>query len=136
MNKYSNWQQIFYFCTTESGVYHHHRVRCTVTVYRLHIRIHCRGNNSIRYSDEYEQARSLARSPIYLVIIIIIIIFCWMFGSFTAQRVTLPGKRTIDKSNNISLAVTNFTGPPEQPWTTTLARWLTVQVKTVADHLN
>ena len=46
-----------------------------------------------------------------------------MFGSFTAQRVTLPGKRTIDKSNNISLA-------------DVIAQWLTVQVKTVADHLN
>ena len=62
MNKYSNWQNIF-FSTTDSGVDHHHSVRCTVTVYRLHIRIHCHGNNSIRYSGEYQQASSLARSP-------------------------------------------------------------------------
>ena len=32
-------------------------------MYRLRIRIYCHGNNSIRYSDEYQQARSLARSP-------------------------------------------------------------------------
>ena len=53
----------FIFATTDSGVNHHHSVRCTVTVYRLHIRIHCHGNNSIRYCDDYQQARSLARSP-------------------------------------------------------------------------
>ena len=64
MNKYSNCQHIFLiFATTDSGVDHHHSVRCTVTVYRLHISIHCHRNNSIRYSDEYQQVRSLARSP-------------------------------------------------------------------------
>jgi len=52
----------FLFATTDSGVDHHHSVRCTVTVYRVHIWIHCHGNNSIRYSDEYQQARSLAMS--------------------------------------------------------------------------
>ena len=57
MNKYSNWQHIFTFATTDSGVDHDHRVRCTVTVFRLHIRIHCHGNNSIRYSDEYQQGQ-------------------------------------------------------------------------------
>ena len=63
MNKYSYWQHICIFATTDSGVDHHHSVRCTVTVYPLHIWIHCHGNNSIRYSDEYQQARSLAMSP-------------------------------------------------------------------------
>jgi len=62
MSKYSNWQHILYFCHNWFRVDHHHSVRCTVTVYRLHIRIHCHGNNSIRYSDEYQQTRSLAMS--------------------------------------------------------------------------
>ena len=53
----------FFFATSDSGVDHHHSVRCTVTVYRLHIWIHCHGNNSVRYSDEYQQARSFAMSP-------------------------------------------------------------------------
>jgi len=61
MNKYSYWQYIF-FGHNWFGVDHHHSVRCTVTVYRLHIWIHCHGNNSIRYSDECQQARSLAMS--------------------------------------------------------------------------
>ena len=63
MNKYSYWQHICIFATNDSGVDHHHSVRCTVTVYRLHIWIHCHGNNSIRYGDEYQQARYLAMSP-------------------------------------------------------------------------
>ena len=63
MNKYSYWQHSFSFATTDSGVDHHHSVRCTVTVYQLHIWIHCHGNNSIHYSDKYQQARSLAMSP-------------------------------------------------------------------------
>jgi len=54
---------IHFFATTDSGVDHHHSVRCTVTVCRLHISIHCHGHNSIRYSDVYQQARSLAKSP-------------------------------------------------------------------------
>ena len=54
---------IHFFSTTDSGVDHHHSVRCTVTVYRLHIWIHCHGHNSIRYSDVYQQARTLAKSP-------------------------------------------------------------------------
>ena len=63
MNNYSYWQYIFMFATTDSGVDHLHSDRCTVTVYRLHIWIHCHGHNSMRYSDAYQQARSLARSP-------------------------------------------------------------------------
>jgi hypothetical protein len=61
MNKYSYWQH-FFLATTDSGVEHHHSVRCTVTVYRLHIWIHCHGINSIRYSDEIQQARYWAMS--------------------------------------------------------------------------
>ena len=63
MNKYSNCQHIFYFCHNWFRGRPSPHVRCTVTVFRLHIRIHCHRNTSIRYSDEYQQARSLARSP-------------------------------------------------------------------------
>ena len=57
MNKYSYWQHTLYiFGTTDSGVDHHHSVRCTVTVYRLPIWIHCHGNNlwpcHERYADK------------------------------------------------------------------------------------
>jgi len=60
MNKYSYWQHICYFC--------HNWFRGRPPpqrrdVYRLHIWIHCHGNNSIRYSDECQQARSLTMSP-------------------------------------------------------------------------
>ena len=37
--------------------------RCNEQIQLLAIWIHCHGNNSIRYSDEYQQARSLAMSP-------------------------------------------------------------------------